>query len=579
MTVALLAFGISASAKQKKIDIIENDTIQYTLDEENDKLIADLLISEDGLYSLKLVDLYTSSSFTPKISITISSGKKTLCTISTDKPFSEDDGSFMSEKFQIIQGLCEGEYTVTIENLTKFSDVYFKVESTFTPEEYIEKAGNSTFEGATEASFGKTYYGGVTNEDDEDYFFFEMPYDGFCYLQMYSPSVKYFTVYDANFNEIGNIPILVDEQDKVYEQRLGLSKGKYYVKITPDSDFSSPLYSLKLLSMQSDFCEVEFNNTYESATQIKFSKQYQGNLFGIEDEDFFVFTLQEKSKVCVSFTDTVVSKTEHYSVWLTDGKNVIFSNDECKSFSEELVLEKGTYYLCVGSLGSYSFTSMPYKFTISKTAIISESDSDNKTDYNTNEGEDKTECDDSYYFDFAIDEPIFDDVSEDSWFFESVMTARKAGLINGFGGNEFKPYDDVTIAEVISMAARIHAKFNSATIRSATNGEKWFTPYVEYMKENMSQELGFDNYNSSASRSQTAYIFSFVLNDKNADTSLITIPDVKSDDEYASGIYKLYALGILNGDDSDGTFNPERNLSRAECATILSRIYNLYLTA
>lgn len=577
MLLAIVVFSTVAGAKTQRIDIIENDTIEYNLDEENDKLCADLAISENGLYSLRIVDLYTSSSFTPKISITISSGKKTLCTLSTDKPFTDEDKIFDSEKFRIIQGLAEGEYTVTIENLTKFSDVSFKIETSFTSEEYIETEGNSTFEGATQAIVGKTYYGGVTNEDDKDFFYFDMPYDGLCYIQMYSPSVKYFTVYDSSYNEIGNIPVYVDEEDKVYEQRLGLARGKYYIAISPKNDFTLPIYSVRVITKQYDFCEKEFNNTYESANTIEFSKQYQGNLFGIEDEDFFVFTLDEKSKIYVSFTDTVVSKTEHYSVWITDGKNVIFSNDECKSFNEEFDLESGTYYLCVASLGSSSFTSMPYKFKISKFPITV-SDAENNIENELESGDEKNECDDSYYLDFAIDNPVFDDVSENSWFFESVMTARKAGLINGFGGNEFKPYDNVTVSQAISMAARIHAKIHGAEIRSANDGEKWYAPYIGYMEEQLGAQFEFEDYEKNASRAETAYIFSLVFENEFADASTIEIPDVSPDDKYSSSIYRLYSLGILKGDDNIGTFNPERTFNRAECASVLSRIYSFYFT-
>ena len=50
-----------------------------------------------------------------------------------------------------------------------------------------------------------------------------------------------------------------------------------------------------------------------------------------------------------------------------------------------------------------------------------------------------------------------------------------------------------------------------------------------------------------------------------------SIPDVERSD-FSAGVYSLYEAGILNGLDSFGTFWGEKNLTRAECAVMVSRV-------
>ncbi len=43
-------------------------------------------------------------------------------------------------------------------------------------------------------------------------------------------------------------------------------------------------------------------------------------------------------------------------------------------------------------------------------------------------------------------------------------------------------------------------------------------------------------------------------------------------DLYAPAIYRLYRAGILIGSDPSGTFRPQSTISRAEAATIVTRV-------
>ena len=174
----------------------------------------------------------------------------------------------------------------------------------------------------------------------------------------------------------------------------------------------------------------------------------------------------------------------------------------------------------------------------------------------------------------------FTDVPANQWFTSGVASAFELGLMKGNSASTFNPYGDVTISEAITMAARIHSIYTngSETIRAAGTGEQWYQPYLDYAYENDIIKYAYYNCDVSqrATRAQFAEIFARALPDKalSAINSVgdNAIPDVSASDSYASYVYKLYRAGILAGSDVNGTFHPATFITRAESATIVSRM-------
>ena len=69
----------------------------------------------------------------------------------------------------------------------------------------------------------------------------------------------------------------------------------------------------------------------------------------------------------------------------------------------------------------------------------------------------------------------FNDVPETSWYAENVKTAYELGFMNGKAEGKFDPSGNVTVAEGITMASRIHAIYNGVEI---TKKEKNVEAYV-----------------------------------------------------------------------------------------------------
>ena len=171
----------------------------------------------------------------------------------------------------------------------------------------------------------------------------------------------------------------------------------------------------------------------------------------------------------------------------------------------------------------------------------------------------------------------FTDVKANHWFEPTVASAFEMGLVRGNSDTTYNPYGDVTLAEAITMAARIHSIYNTGEENFVQTGT-WYQVYLDYAYDNDIISAAYYNSDVSqnATRAQFAEIFANAMDyyglypiNSVADNS---IPDVKMSAKYSDSVYELYRAGILTGNDSLGTFAPDTNITRAEAATILARM-------
>ena len=179
----------------------------------------------------------------------------------------------------------------------------------------------------------------------------------------------------------------------------------------------------------------------------------------------------------------------------------------------------------------------------------------------------------------------YTDVSPAQWYYNYVKIADKNDLIDGKTPTEYYPDDNMTLAECIKLAACMHQLYleDEITLTNGEDGEKWYTPYIRYAKENriILREKNSQNYtetelNSPISRAEYINIFCYAMPAERLkyinDVPMGSLPDVAEDHPYAANIYKMYTAGILNGSDSDGTFGPDDAVKRSEVAAILVRL-------
>lgn len=179
----------------------------------------------------------------------------------------------------------------------------------------------------------------------------------------------------------------------------------------------------------------------------------------------------------------------------------------------------------------------------------------------------------------------YTDVSPDQWYYSYVEIADKNDLIDGKTPTEYCPDDDITLAECIKLAACMHQLYHEdeVTLTNGADGEKWYTPYIRYAKDNRlilrdknSRNYTEDELNSPVSRAEYVNIFGYTMPGEGweyiIDVPMGSLPDVPEDHPYAANIYKMYTSGILNGKDEKGTFGPDDPVRRSETAAILVRL-------
>ena len=178
----------------------------------------------------------------------------------------------------------------------------------------------------------------------------------------------------------------------------------------------------------------------------------------------------------------------------------------------------------------------------------------------------------------------FGDVDAEQWFYPYVAAGYEYAL---FGGrdNGFAPDADITVAELLTLSARIRAAYDGDTIEPATGDRPWYMPYATYLYEKGLLDIaildaGFD---TPATRAQLAGIFAFSLPEDCFDglnTALVTdayasgdyISDVDEYTPYQPQILWLYRQGLLAGMDDAGSYWPDEPTSRAETAAVVTRM-------
>ena len=171
-------------------------------------------------------------------------------------------------------------------------------------------------------------------------------------------------------------------------------------------------------------------------------------------------------------------------------------------------------------------------------------------------------------------EGIFEDVRAGDWFHDNVAAAYELGLMRGYEGY-FAPEGSVTVAETVTMAARLHSIYHTGAA-SFEQGSPWYQVYVDYARANGILGDEVLSWNSPATRRQVAMFLARALPESEL-TPINTladgdVPDVKSWHEGAAEIYRLYRAGVLTGSDAFGHFQPDQNIWRSAVAAIVSRM-------
>ena len=161
--------------------------------------------------------------------------------------------------------------------------------------------------------------------------------------------------------------------------------------------------------------------------------------------------------------------------------------------------------------------------------------------------------------------PGYADVAEGAWYADAARVCYEIGLMTGTDTG-FAPLSTLTVGEVAAIAARMNEAITGQAIFLADSTLPWYTSYVDYL-----EGLGVTvpDPEKQATRQEFVTLLSAVVpEDMLSPINAITVlPDTDDPD-----VLRFYNAGILTGMDSAGTFDPDKTLTRAECAAMVARV-------
>ena len=174
----------------------------------------------------------------------------------------------------------------------------------------------------------------------------------------------------------------------------------------------------------------------------------------------------------------------------------------------------------------------------------------------------------------------FMDVSADFWGYNAIEALAAGGLVSGIGGNKFAPNGDITYAQYCQIAAR--------ALGLETGADETGYWAAKAIKSCLEKNIIFNrgdinskNYDIPMTREAAVSAMYLLVKDNynviKMDITSLDIPDYNQiSAEYRSNVLKAYNIGITGGIDSNRTFAPAANLTRAQVCQLF---YNLGITS
>lgn len=172
-------------------------------------------------------------------------------------------------------------------------------------------------------------------------------------------------------------------------------------------------------------------------------------------------------------------------------------------------------------------------------------------------------------------EASFTDVEEGKWYTESIEALAAGSIVNGVKEGLFKPLQDITKAEMVKMIA-IAKELDTENIESSSFSDvkegKWYYKYIAAAEEAgiaLGDGTGKFEPEKNITRAEVASLLVTAF-DLDEDATEVAFTDVKTDDWFYDEVQSLIAAKLTKGTTTT-TFSPDNQLTRAEGAEFVYR--------
>lgn len=185
----------------------------------------------------------------------------------------------------------------------------------------------------------------------------------------------------------------------------------------------------------------------------------------------------------------------------------------------------------------------------------------------------------------AVTEKItsFSDVPQTHWAYKSIMTMTNQGLFSGTGQvvagvGQFSPDNVLSRSQFITVVVRAlyGDELNS---RTSSDGVWWSNAYNIAIEKGLikSNEFSRDTLDKGMPRQEMALVLVRAAEQLGQTPSQLIntsqIPDYSTvGTYYRDYVVKAYSMGMLAGTNTQGTFNPQGTLTRAQGSVTLNRL-------
>ncbi len=173
----------------------------------------------------------------------------------------------------------------------------------------------------------------------------------------------------------------------------------------------------------------------------------------------------------------------------------------------------------------------------------------------------------------------YNDVPEKHWAYPYITYLSEKGFLRGYVGGNFSPDSSVTVAEFIAAACRMTGMDDTKLEKSGYSPEAAIK-YANYMNWVKDKDVPSADYSKPITRELAVKIAITAFFPQIAkEASVFLAPKIENKNEIdpvnLKSIRLAYSMGILTGY-ADGAFKAKENLSRAEAAAMLYRVWSKY---
>lgn len=185
----------------------------------------------------------------------------------------------------------------------------------------------------------------------------------------------------------------------------------------------------------------------------------------------------------------------------------------------------------------------------------------------------------------------FGDVTADKWYYNSVMAMSGQGLLKGTGDvdgvPQFAPTATMTRAAYITIAVRVayQSELDAKNKENPNQANWWDNAWTVAIEKGIidpndpDMNCSPEDMNGTIRREEMALILQRTAHAKGIATTdwvyQTQIPDFKEvSPYYRDSVRECYTLGMLNGIDQIGTFNPQGTLDRASASQSFYKLLN-----